>query len=278
MNHSRRICRSLAGLPRRAGLLIAYAASAVLRADPPLPPGWNKHPPVPGSSPPPLRYPPGWNKHPPLPAHAHPLATSGTPGWQLALMAVTVILLAAAPVAITYLGTGRAAAGARASPKRGPPTAPRRSAVAAPRRTTAPRQPAWPRWLRRAVHRGQTGSRQRGDWPEPASSADDVAPAAHGDRVTAVAAHRPAVYPLHPEPGRVLGQPHQRSGSAAAMVPVLLSVAGPKPLPRDPVRGPPRRNNPVNAHHAALTGLATAHTGSTAEVAAPNAPRPTPST
>jgi hypothetical protein len=58
--------------------------------------------------------PPGQNKHPPPPAHLHPLDTSGIPGWQLALMAVTVVLLAAVLVAIAYPGPGRPAAAERA--------------------------------------------------------------------------------------------------------------------------------------------------------------------
>jgi hypothetical protein len=53
------------------------------------------------------------NKHPPLPAHLHPLAASGIPGWQLALMAVTVVLLAAVLVMIAYPGPGRPAAAER---------------------------------------------------------------------------------------------------------------------------------------------------------------------
>ena len=57
--------------------------------------------------------PPGWNKHSPLPAHAHPLATGVIPGWQLALMAVTVVLLAAVLVMIAYPGPGRPAAAER---------------------------------------------------------------------------------------------------------------------------------------------------------------------
>ena len=57
--------------------------------------------------------PPGWNTHPPLPAHIHPLATGGIPGWQLTLMAVTVVLLVATLVAIGYPGPGRPAAGER---------------------------------------------------------------------------------------------------------------------------------------------------------------------
>ena len=54
---------------------------------------------------------PGWNTHPPPPAHVHPLATGGIPGWQLTLMAVTVVLLVATLVAIGYPGPGRPAAG-----------------------------------------------------------------------------------------------------------------------------------------------------------------------
>jgi hypothetical protein len=61
----------------------------------------------------PRPWPPGSNKHPPLPAHAHPLATAGIPGWQLALMAVTIVLLAATLVAIAYPGPGRPAAAER---------------------------------------------------------------------------------------------------------------------------------------------------------------------
>jgi len=58
----------------------------------------------------PRPQPPGWNKHHPLPAHAHPLATGVIPGWQLALMAVTFVLLAAVLVTIVYPGPGRPAA------------------------------------------------------------------------------------------------------------------------------------------------------------------------
>ena len=57
--------------------------------------------------------PPAGNTHPPLPAHAHPPATSAIPGWQQALMAVTVVLLVAVLVTIAYPGPGRAAAAER---------------------------------------------------------------------------------------------------------------------------------------------------------------------
>ena len=46
--------------------------------------------------------PPGWNKHPPLPAHAHTLAASGMPGWQITLIAVGAALLAAALAVTAY--------------------------------------------------------------------------------------------------------------------------------------------------------------------------------
>jgi len=62
------------------------------------------------------RPPPGGNKHPPLPAHAHPPATGVIPGWQLTLMAVTVVLLAAVLVTIAYPGPGRPAAAERTHP------------------------------------------------------------------------------------------------------------------------------------------------------------------
>jgi len=84
MNRIRRICLSLAGLPRRAGALLASAAAApaVLATSPPLPP---------------VR-----EKHPPLPAHTHAAATGGMPGWQITLMAVAAVLLAAALAAAVY--------------------------------------------------------------------------------------------------------------------------------------------------------------------------------
>jgi hypothetical protein len=91
---------------------LAAAAPAALATLRPRPPGWNKHPPVPASPQPALRFPPGWNKHPPLPAHIVPLS-SGIPGWQLTLIAVTAVLLATASVAVDYLGPGRTAAGQR---------------------------------------------------------------------------------------------------------------------------------------------------------------------
>jgi heme/copper-type cytochrome/quinol oxidase subunit 1 len=84
MNRIRRICRFLADLPKRAAVLLASAAAApaVLATSPPLPPGWNKHP--------------------PLPAHTHPAATGGMPGWQITLIAAAAVLLAAALAVTVY--------------------------------------------------------------------------------------------------------------------------------------------------------------------------------
>jgi len=113
MNHIRRTCRSLSGLPRKGGLLIASAAPAVLWADPPLPRGWNKYLPLPAVLRPVLRLPPGWNKHPPPASHVHTPATGSMPGWQLALMAATVMLLVVTSVAIGYPGPDRTPPGAR---------------------------------------------------------------------------------------------------------------------------------------------------------------------
>jgi hypothetical protein len=58
-------------------------------ADPPLPPGWNKHPRLPD------------------PARVHAALASGMPGWQLTLMAITIVLFVATLVAIAYPGPGR---------------------------------------------------------------------------------------------------------------------------------------------------------------------------
>jgi hypothetical protein len=59
--------------------------------------------------------PPGWNKHPPLPdpARVHAALAGGIPGWQVSLMAVTLVLLVATLVAIANPGPGRARAGER---------------------------------------------------------------------------------------------------------------------------------------------------------------------
>ena len=95
----RHLAAIVAGL---AGAVVAFAAvpaalaSASYRrarllswADPPLPPGWNKHPRLPN------------------PARVHAALAGGMPGWQLSLMAVTIVLFAATSVAIAYPGPGR---------------------------------------------------------------------------------------------------------------------------------------------------------------------------
>ena len=50
--------------------------------------------------------PPGWNKHPPLPAQVHSLATEGMPGWQIILIGAAVL---AATAAVVLLARARAA-------------------------------------------------------------------------------------------------------------------------------------------------------------------------
>jgi hypothetical protein len=88
MNRIRRICRSLSGLPRRAGALLvsAAAAPAVLAAVLPLPPGWNHRPPMP------LEYIYG----PVVKVPGHTVVVGGMPGWQIALIAAAAALQAAA--------------------------------------------------------------------------------------------------------------------------------------------------------------------------------------
>ena len=100
MNHIRRICRTLSGLPRRAGLLIATAAPAVLWADPPLPPGWNKYLHLPTGPQPAVRFPLSWTKHPPPPPHPHTVVIGGLPGWHTILILVTAAVLTAAAVVV----------------------------------------------------------------------------------------------------------------------------------------------------------------------------------
>ena len=95
----RHLAAIVAGL---AGAVVAFAAvpaalaSASYRrarllswADPPLPPGWNTHPRLPD------------------PARVHAALAGGMPGWQLSLMAVTIVLFAATSVAIADPGPGR---------------------------------------------------------------------------------------------------------------------------------------------------------------------------
>jgi len=74
MNRIRRIGAAVATL---AGALLALAAApAAFASLPPLPPGINKHP--------------------PLPAHIHTAVVGGMPGWQIILIAVGAALAGAA--------------------------------------------------------------------------------------------------------------------------------------------------------------------------------------
>ena len=95
----------MAGL---AGAVVAFAAAPAALAsasprparpltwaDPLLPPGWNKHPRLPD------------------PARVHTALAHGVPGWQLTLMAITILLLVATLVAIAYPGPGRTRADER---------------------------------------------------------------------------------------------------------------------------------------------------------------------
>ena len=95
INYVRRFAAALAG---PAGALLALTAAApvaLARPKPRLPPGWNKHPPLPD------------------PGRVHAVLAGTIPGWQLTLMVVTFVLLAATLVAIIYPGPGRAVAGER---------------------------------------------------------------------------------------------------------------------------------------------------------------------
>jgi hypothetical protein len=90
MNRIRRLCRSLADLPRHAKALFASAAAApaVLAVAPP-PPGWNKHPSLPlGHIHQPVHQ-------APVPVPVHTVVIGGIPGWQITLIAAGAALLAA---------------------------------------------------------------------------------------------------------------------------------------------------------------------------------------
>jgi hypothetical protein len=97
----RRLAAILAGLA--AALLAAPAASAR-----PAPPAGTPATPAPaGPAPVPVHLPPlppGWNKHPPLPAPAHPhtALAAGLPGWQITLIAVAAALLIIALALIAH--------------------------------------------------------------------------------------------------------------------------------------------------------------------------------
>ena len=68
----------------------------MLAAAPPLPPRWNKHPPLP----------PGHIHQPvhqaPVPVPVHTVGIGGMPGWQITLIAAAAALLAAALTVTAY--------------------------------------------------------------------------------------------------------------------------------------------------------------------------------
>jgi hypothetical protein len=95
MNRIRRLRRSLACPPRRAGALAAFAAApAAWRPDSPFRSGWNDY----------LQLPPGWRKHPPLPL-GHVADRS--------LITATAVLLAAALALAAYRMRSRPGAAPR---------------------------------------------------------------------------------------------------------------------------------------------------------------------
>ena len=88
IRHLRRLAGVLAGLAC-TWLGLAAAAPAAFAGRVPLP-GANG---LPG---------PGSNKHPPLPVQVHTVVIGGMPGWQIALIAVSAALLAAAVAVLAY--------------------------------------------------------------------------------------------------------------------------------------------------------------------------------
>jgi hypothetical protein len=97
MNPIRAIRRPAALLAGLAGVLLAFIAAAPASFAAP-PPGA----PAPGSLP---HLPPGYFKHPPLPgpAHVHAAAlATGMPGWQISLIAAGAAVLAAAIAVFLY--------------------------------------------------------------------------------------------------------------------------------------------------------------------------------
>jgi hypothetical protein len=88
IQHIRRFAATLAGL---ACALLAFAAAAPAAlasgTPPPLPPGYNKHPPLPPRHVHQLVH--------KIPVPLHTVVTGGMPGWQITLIAVGAALLAA---------------------------------------------------------------------------------------------------------------------------------------------------------------------------------------
>ena len=107
IRHIRRFAAALAGLAC-AWLGLAVAAPAVFAAIrvpppsggsagiilPPVPPGWNKHPPLPVLGPNRAGY--------PSVSHLHTVVVGGMPGWQIALIAIGAALVAATAAVLAY--------------------------------------------------------------------------------------------------------------------------------------------------------------------------------
>jgi hypothetical protein len=110
IRHVRRLAAALAGLATALLAFAAAAPAALARPGPPRP--WQLaqprlHP-----------LPPGWNKHPPLPPRGHyvhyvahqgaipvpgrTVVIGGMPGWQIALIAAGAALLAATAAVLAY--------------------------------------------------------------------------------------------------------------------------------------------------------------------------------
>ena len=94
IRHLRRLAGVLAGLAC-TWLGLAVAAPAAFAVRYPIPGG-------PAGPVIPARLPPGWNKHPPLPVRVHTVVAGGMPGWQIALIAAGAALLAAAVAVLAY--------------------------------------------------------------------------------------------------------------------------------------------------------------------------------
>jgi len=107
IGHIRRLIATLAGLACAwLGLAAAAPAAFAGRVPPPggqaattaptWPPGWNKHPPLP----------PGHTHQPvhltPVRVPVHTVVVGGTPGWQIALIAVGAALFAATAAVLAY--------------------------------------------------------------------------------------------------------------------------------------------------------------------------------
>jgi hypothetical protein len=106
IGHIRRLIATLAGLACVwLGLAAAAPAAFAVRVPPggpavttapPEPPGWNKHPPLP----------PGHIHQPvhltPVRVPVHAVVIGGTPGWQIALIAIGAALFAATAAVLAY--------------------------------------------------------------------------------------------------------------------------------------------------------------------------------